>query len=178
MKNRTASSALVLCLCSAGLLIPLSLQAEEEATDASYVQRFLKRFPAQDPVPTLEEYAQPARYDDGYMGEDLASSLKEVSNDKGGIAWGLSYRLMSLNDMFRATRDPKYLRANLRCIQAILAATDSGLGKALWNGRVVAAWGCDIYAERGRALFAVHTGITVAPMMEFLQLAADRHHDA
>ena len=44
-------------------------------------------------------------------------------------------------------------------------------GKALWTECVVAAWGCEKYAKRGRAVFAVHTGIIAAPMFEFVALA-------
>lgn len=144
---------------------------DAEDPDAAYVAKFLERNRKVDPVPSLEVYANPARYAALYLGENLDRTIVEVNNDKGGIAWGLSYRMMSLNDMYRVTKDPKYLDAHRRCIEAVLAATDDKRGKALWTGRVVPAWGCDIYAERGRAVFAVHTGIITAPMYEFLRLA-------
>lgn len=139
--------------------------------DIEYIRRFKAGFPPIDNPPTLEDYANPRRYDDLYMGVDLEKALSKVSNDKGGLAWGLSYRMMSLNEMFRATGDRKYLRENLRCIREVLDATDERLGKKLWTGRIVKAWGCDRYAERGRAVFAVHTGIILAPILEFLVLA-------
>ncbi|HPO16774.1 MAG TPA: hypothetical protein PLI09_25275 [Candidatus Hydrogenedentes bacterium] len=141
--------------------------------DQEYIAKFLKAFPKEETPPTLETYATPQHYDELYLGENLDKALKKVSNDSGGIAWGLSYRMISLNEMFRATGDRKYLDANLRCIRAVLAATDDKIGKKLWNGRVVKAWGCDKYAERGRAIFAVHTGIITAPILDFLLLVKD-----
>ncbi len=141
--------------------------------DQDYIAKFLKAFPKVETPPTPDVYATPQRYDELYFGENLDKALENVSNDKGGIAWGLSYRMISLNEMFRATGDRKYLDANLRCIRAVLAATDDKIGKKLWNERVVKAWGCDIYAERGRALFAVHTGIIAAPILDFLLLAKE-----
>jgi hypothetical protein len=158
-------AALLLCLVQ-------PLWADEAAdADQAYVKRFLETFPKVASPPTFDAYATPARYDELYMGEKLEPALQNVSNDRGGIAWGTSYRMISLNDMYHATHDAKYLAANLRCIRAVLAVTDDKIGKKLWNGRVVAAWGCDIYAERGRALHAVHTGIITAPMFEFALLA-------
>jgi len=150
----------------------LPAYAEEySAEDAKYVELFLKNFPKVDPVPTLETYATAARYDELYMGDKLTKDLANVSNDKGGIAWGLSYRMISLNQMYRVTNDAKYLDANLACIRAVMAARDDKRGVKLWTGVIAPAWGCDIYAERGRAIFGVHTGIICYPMLDFLLLA-------
>ncbi len=154
------------------LLISFFAGAQSPADpDQEYIAKFLKAFPKVENPPALETYATPQRYDELYLGENLDKALKKVSNDSGGIAWGLSYRMISLNEMFRATGDRKYLDANLQCIRAVLAATDDKIGKKLWNERVVKAWGSEKYAERGRALFAVHTGIITAPILDFLLLA-------
>ena len=142
--------------------------AQPADPDADYVARFEKQFMKADPPHELREYASQARYDALYMGANLDATLSTVDNDQGGMAWGLSYRMMSLNDMFRATGETKYLEANLRCIRAVLGATDEKRGKALWTGRVVQAWGCEKYARRGRAVFAVHTGIICAPIFDCL----------
>ena len=145
----------------------------DDAADKDYIARFEKEFPKAAQPSSLGEYATAARYDELYMGGNLDKAIQKISNDSGGIAWGLSYRMMSLNDMYRATGDAKYLRANRRCIEAALAVTDDKIGKSLFTGRVVTAWGCDKFAERGRAVHAVHTGIITAPMFEFLLLARD-----
>jgi hypothetical protein len=153
------------------LLVPLAALAQETPDpDEDYVKRFLEQYPRVEQPLALEAYANAARYDELYLGEEIEASLKGLHNDQGGLAWGLSYRMMSLNDMYRATGDSKYLDANLKCIQATLDATDDKRGKQLWTGRVVAAWGCEKYAERGRAVFAVHTGIICAPIFDFLLL--------
>ena len=142
--------------------------------DEEYVKKFLDQFPKVEPPASLDTYATAARYDELYMGAKLDAALANVTNDQGGIAWGLAYRMMSLNDVYRATGDAKYLEANLQCIRAILAATDDKAGKQLWTGTTAAAWGCDKYAQRGRAVFAVHTGIITAPMLEFVLLVRNK----
>jgi len=144
---------------------------EDQDHEEEYVQSFREQFKEADPIPALAEYATAARYDKGFLGEALDKALENVHNDTGGLAWGLSYRMMSLNDMYRATGDTKYLDANLRCILATLDATDDKRGKKLWTGSIAAAWGCEKYAKRGRAVFAVHTGIITAPMFDYLLLA-------
>ncbi len=85
----------------------------EGASDAEYIERFHEVYPAVSRPPSLASYAAPVRYDRLYMGQGLLKRLKSVTNDHGGIAWGLSSRMRSLNDMYRATGDPKYLKANL-----------------------------------------------------------------
>jgi len=142
--------------------------------DADYVARFLERFPKVDSAPTLDTYATQARYDAAFMGEGLEKAFASPNNDQGGLAWGLSYRMASLNEMYRVTGDAKYLEAHLEGIRAVLAATDDKRGKELWTGVVARAWGCDKYAKRGRAVFAVHTGIIAHPILECLLLVKQR----
>lgn len=147
------------------------------ATDADYIARFREERPAPGNPPPLKAYATPERYDREFMGAALEEAFKAPSNDTGGLAWGLSKHLHSLNMMYSATGDVKYLEANRMCIRAVLGATDVKRGKKLWTGRTSAAWGCEKYAkERGRAIFPVHTGIITAPMFQFLVYA--KEHDA
>ena len=141
--------------------------------DQAYIKEFHEKFPPVNTVPTLETYATVDRYDKEFMGDSLDACLKDVQNDHGGLAWGMSYRMRSLNEMYQVTKQTKYLEANLRLMRAVLAATDDKRGKQLFTGRVVPAWGCDKYAERGRAVFAVHTGIILTPIVECLRFVKD-----
>ncbi|HEX73204.1 MAG TPA: hypothetical protein ENN65_07810, partial [Candidatus Hydrogenedentes bacterium] len=166
---RTAFAAIAF-LCAAALAEAPTPPADP---DQAYIEKFLEKNPPVENPPALGDYATAARYDERFLGEYLDKQLENVSNDNGGIAWGLAYYMISLNEMRRATGDRKYLDANLRCARAVMAATDDKRGKALWTGRVVPAWGCDKYAQRGRAVFAVHTGIIAAPILEFLLLAKE-----
>ncbi len=79
--------------------------------------------------------------------------------------------MLSLNAMYRATGNSVYLEANKRCVLAAARATDDRRNKTLWTGSIAPLWGCDIYSGRGRAAFAVHTGIITWPMLEFARLA-------
>ena len=166
MKNRYA----VLTVALGMILLPAYAEDYSDE-DAKYVARFLEKFPKVDPAPTLETYATAARYDELYMGDKLAKALENVSNDQGGIAWGLSSRMTSINQMYRVTGDAKYIEAQLTCIRAVMAVRDDKREIKLWTGIVAPAWGCDKYAKRGRAVFAVHTGIICYPMLDFLLLA-------
>ncbi|MBI4558532.1 MAG: hypothetical protein HY706_13195 [Candidatus Hydrogenedentes bacterium] len=156
-----------------GATLAFSNSAYSETTseaDAEYVKRFQEKFPPVDPAPALAAYATPAKYDELFMGERLSKALEKVSNNQGGIAWGLADRMTSLNEMFRNTEDTKYLQANLECIRAVLAARDDRRGVTLWTGKIAPAWSSDKYAERGRAVFAVHTGMILYPILDFLSL--------
>jgi len=79
--------------------------------------------------------------------------------------------MVALNEMTRATGDSKYLAANLRCIRAALAARDDRTGTKLFDGRVAPAWSSDGYRKGGQALFMVHTGMIVYPMLDAADLA-------
>jgi len=142
-----------------------------EVEDRAYVKRFEEKYPKVEHPPTLGEYATSKRFDELYLGDNLERSLTNVNNKGGAMAWGLSYRMVALNEMTRATGDSKYLAANLRCIRAALAARDDRTGTKLFDGRVAPAWSSDGYRKGGQALFMVHTGMIVYPMLDAADLA-------
>ena len=144
----------------------------DDAADAAYTKRFVEKYPpVASPPATLAEFANPKRYDELFMGEDLDRALANVHNQGGAMAWGLSYRMVSLNEMARATGDAKYLAANLRCIKAALAARDDKTGRKVYDGRVLPAWSSDGYRKGEQAVFAVHTGMIAYPMLEAVHVA-------
>jgi hypothetical protein len=152
------------------MLLGASVRADE-AADRAYIQRFEKKYPPIANPPTLAEYANPQRFEKLYLGDKLDRSLAKLNNNGGAMAWGLSYRMLALNEMARATSDPKYLEAQLRCIRAALAARDERTGTKLFDGRVVPAWSSDGYRKGEQALFMVHTGMIVYPMLDAVDLA-------
>jgi hypothetical protein len=81
--------------------------------------------------------------------------------------------MRSLNDMYRATGDPKYLEASLECARGVFAVRDDKHGLELWTGEIAPAWGSSKYAERGRAIFAVHTGLIVYMVFDCLTLVRE-----
>ncbi|MFA6243695.1 MAG: hypothetical protein WC655_22320 [Candidatus Hydrogenedentales bacterium] len=143
--------------------------------DAAYVAKFLAKYTEANPLPPIESYASAARYDELYMGDELHKTIAAQSNnDQSALAWGLTYRMRSLNTMYRATRDPKYLEANLEAARAVVAMRDDKRDKKLWTGEIAKAWGCELYAtERGRAVFTVHTGVIVYPILDCLVLTRE-----
>ena len=139
--------------------------------EAGYIKRFKQQFTTEASVPALNEYASPANYDLRYLGEALDADLNRLPEDGSGFAWGWSYRMMSLNEMFRATGDRKYLRANHKSVMSILNRRDDKRQIKLWTGECAPVWSSGKYAERGRSVFAVHTGIITYPMLDFVSLA-------
>jgi hypothetical protein len=152
------------------LLVVFGASADPSEADLEYITKFHERFPKVDSPPTLAEYASAARFDERFLGPPLDKALERVNNNQGNIAWGLAYWMIAYNEMFRATGDPKYLAANLRCIDAVLAARDDKHGTKLWTGEIAPAWSSDKYAKRGRAVFGVHTGMICYPILDCLAL--------
>lgn len=152
----------------AGLAVVPATKAQDD--EAGYAARFLERFPKVEAPPPLSDYASAARFDDRFMGDALDNALKSVNSQQGNNAWGLAYWMNAYNEMYRVTKNPNYLAANLRCIDAVLAARDDKQGLVLWTGATAPAWSSEKYAERGRAVFAVHTGMLVYPMLDALVL--------
>ncbi len=147
--------------------------AKSQDDDDAYIKRFYERYPKVEAPPALSAYANADRFDERFLGDALDDALKGVKKNQGNNAWGLAYWMHAFNEMYRATKDEKYLDANLRCIDAMLAARDDKQGLKLWTGVIAPAWSSDKYAKRGRAVFAVHTGMIVYPMMDFLALVHD-----
>jgi hypothetical protein len=150
--------------------LPAIAQSPE---DAEYIKKFQEHYPKVVPAPTLAEYATPAKFDERFLGAKLDASLdivKSKANNDGNLAWGIAYWMTAYNIMYRNTGDPKYLEANLRCSEAVLSVRDDKRGTQLFTGETSTAWSSDKYAKRGRAVFGVHTGMLVYPMLDFLLL--------
>ncbi|NUM56195.1 MAG: hypothetical protein HUU46_21350 [Candidatus Hydrogenedentes bacterium] len=145
--------------------------------DAQYIKKFREHYPKVEPAPTLAEYATAARFDDRFLGAKLDESIeiiKSKGNNQGNLAWGIAYWMIGYNQMYRNTHDPKYLDANLRCAETVLSVRDDKQNVQLFTGEIATAWSSDKYAKRGRAVFGVHTGMLVYPMLDFLVLVKER----
>lgn len=146
------------------------------ASELDYINQFITYFtgigqvPAQ--VPTLEEYATPAKYDQLHFGatQSFLTSIAANKNLNAGMAWGSAYHHQSLNDMFRATGDLKYLRASRAMTAATLANRDDKVGFTTFFGESAPAWGTPYYAGR-HVIHLVHTGTIAFGVVEFLELA-------
>jgi hypothetical protein len=168
--NFSPAHALVLILLPILGVSPPTPALADAAADQTYREAFEKKFPPVNPAPSLADYASVQRYDE-VIAAEVERALEKVNNQGGGMAWGLSYRMMSLNEMARVTKDPIYLTTNLRLIRAALAARDDRTGTKLFDGRVVPAWSSDGYRKGEQALFMVHTGMIVYPMLDAVHVA-------
>lgn len=168
IKPHTRLFLMILPILGFSLFTPVRADV---AADRAYRDAFDARYRRVNPAPSLAVYATVQRYDELFLGASVERVLEKVSNQGGGIAWGYSYRMLSLNEMARHTNDAKYLATNLRLIRAALAARDDRTGMKLFDGRVVPAWSSDGYRKGEQALFMVHTGMIVYPMLDAVHLA-------
>ena len=153
------------------LLLQSSLTQAGES-EKSYEEQFLQVFQKSSSIKTLDEYASQKAFDEHFLGEALDKILTGINNDSAGIAWGTSYFMMALNEMYKATRDVKYLHAMRKAANAVLACRDDKRGVQLHFGVTAPVWSCLQYSERGRCAYPVHTGIITYPILDYLYLAA------
>jgi hypothetical protein len=91
-----------------------------------------------------------------------------VTQQGGEIAWGESYRLAALVEMLDAARDPKYAELAIKLSDWIAMSRDDRQGlRDEFRHQVVPAWGSTNYSKGARYVWAVHTGMIVAPMARF-----------
>jgi hypothetical protein len=152
---------------------PTSTPNEEEQ---SYIDQFVAYWTGQgqipDSVPTLEEYATPENFDRLHFGSIVdywTNLINTQQNLNAGMAWGSSYATHAYNDMFRATGDLKYFRANMKILEAAMANRDDRIGYMTFFGEEAPAWGTPYYAGR-HVVHLVHTGMIATGVVEFLEL--------
>jgi hypothetical protein len=92
----------------------------------------------------------------------------------GEIAWGESYQLSALVEMLDATRDPKYADLIVKLSEWIANSRDDRQGwRDAFRDQVVTAWSSTNYSQGKRYVWAVHTGMIVAPMARFAAVVRD-----
>ncbi len=166
---------IVFCVATIVVLVSTARAGSTTApvSDAHYIAEFDQRFHKRAAPVALKDLVSIQRYDELFMGHNLDEAVgADLAKLGGDIAWGVAYRMISLNDMFRLTHDPKYLQANLRLINAVMTVRDDRTGTKNFRGQVVPAWTTRNYASRGRTVFLVHTGMIVYPMLDAIHLAA------
>lgn len=155
-------------------MIPLN-RDELNPEDAAWLRAFEEAYPPHEPPRPLDPETWRERFDNRYLGDRLDHAVATTTNEKGGFAWRMSWLVFGLHRLFTLTGDARYLRASLRCARRTLAQRDDRIGAELWTGRRVTAWSSAGYADRGRALFAVHTGLITHYLLEFARLS--EQHD-
>ncbi len=114
---------------------------------------------------------------------DFVGSLTLGDADRVGygsaLSWGMSYRMVTLNLLYEATGDTQYLDKQLELIQKIFTKrdcdlatkyTDPGKYQDFQRARLMKAWGTGSYSKGQYTCWAVHTGMTVYPMAEFVRI--------
>lgn len=98
----------------------------------------------------------------------------DQDNQTGVLAWSESYLLMAYVEMYRATKDPDYLRRLVSHFDRILTNRDDVRGKVeAYAGKPLAGWGSSSYSDNKWHVWIVHTGMITAAPAEFVRLVAE-----
>jgi hypothetical protein len=167
------------CLVIAvGLVLSFQMSsfAGPSPQDQAYIDSFIAYWMGLDQVPeavpSLESYAVPQTYDSRHLGSVIQIWLNRINgrqNLDADMAWGSSYQVQSLNDMYRGTGDRRYLEVNLDLVRATMANRDDKKGYTTFFGESAPAWGTAHYAGR-HVIHVVHTGMIAFGVVEFLEL--------
>ncbi len=109
-------------------------------------------------------------FDQSDLAINGGKGYSEHTNDEGFLAWAESYILLGYMEMYRATRDRRYLRQLVEHFDRVLRNRDDVRGIADTHARrPLAGWGSTRYSRGEWHVWIVHTGmITLAPA-EFVQ---------
>lgn len=155
------------------LVLPPFLRAQDfETYQEEFVRYWEERSLRPETLPNPDDYLAASHYDrlHGPSVESFVGIIRENQNMGARMAWGSSHLVYSLNDMFVATGDVKYLEWNLDLVRATMAATDEKNGRETFYGEVAPAWGTPHY--RGEhTVHIVHTGMISGGVGQFLNLA-------
>jgi hypothetical protein len=107
-----------------------------------------------------------------HFDKELARILSErpqrADNAQGMIAWGYAYTLEALAEMVQATREPRYAEQFVRVADEVIATRDDKHNRRdEIRGKALPAWGSVKYSNDKHYVWAVHTGMIVAPMAQF-----------
>lgn len=110
-----------------------------------------------------------ARYgfEEAYANVDGGAWYIGHDNETATLAWGESYVMSGLAAMARATHHPMYLDRLAEHIDAVLAQRDDARGVADYRGVSGACWRNMSYQPEPYC-YAVHTGMLITPMLEFV----------
>ena len=91
-----------------------------------------------------------------------------ATNANGELAWGESYRLGAIMDLWEATADPRCLELFAERAAAVMAVRDDRLGLVdEYRGRAMPAWGSSRYNDGHWAAWIGHTGMLLLPFARF-----------
>lgn len=109
-----------------------------------------------------------ARFDRLVIPAVETAGRQSGTNLGGNIAWGQAYQLAALVEMFDVTRDAKYAQLIVKLSDWMADARDDRHGfRDEVRDRVLPAWSSTGYSKGKRYVWAVHTGMIVAPMARF-----------
>ena len=115
------------------------------------------------------ECATPGERFDQLVIPAVEAAVRQSGTNLGGnIAWAQAYQLAALVEMFDTTGDPKYAQFIVTVSDWMAAARDDRHNfRDEVRDRELAAWSSTGYSKGKRYVWAVHTGVIVAPMARF-----------
>lgn len=107
-------------------------------------------------------------YEDAYDNVADGDWYRDADNETATLAWGESYVMASLAAMYRVTGDPMYLDRLAWHADGVLEQRDDARGVSDYRGISGACWRNMSYQD-GAYCYAVHTGMLIHPMLEFVE---------
>lgn len=111
-------------------------------------------------------------YEDAYDNVADGDWYRDADNETATLAWGESYVMASLAAMYRVTGHPMYLDRLAWHADGVLAQRDDARGVSDYRGISGACWRNMSYQD-GAYCYAVHTGMLIHPMLEFVEAVRD-----
>lgn len=114
-------------------------------------------------------------YEIAYDNVNGGDWYRDHDNETATLAWGESYVMESLAEMFRTTADPLYLERLAWHIDGVLAQRDDNRGVKDYRGVSAACWQNKHYQKPGNEpyCYVVHSGMIGYPIAQFVQLVRD-----
>jgi hypothetical protein len=126
------------------------------------------------PAPGLAQTDYRALFDRTNLSINGGKGASDSRNDQGNLAWGESYMLTAYVEMYRATKDPVYLRFVVDHFDRMLKSRDDALGLAdAYAGRPLAGWGSSIFSKGKWHVWLIHTGMILLPPAEFVRIVKE-----
>lgn len=117
-----------------------------------------------------------ARFDEADRALNDGQGYSALPNDEGWLAWGESYILNGYVEMYRATRDRRYLDSLVDHFDRLLKGRDDVRGRQdVVRRRILPGWGSSRYSAGKWKVWAVHTGMICRGPVDFIKLVRSDH---
>ena len=100
--------------------------------------------------------------------------VETYKDDVESYAWGESYVMMSLMEMYKATQDTWFLDKLIEHADAVFANRDDVLGQIdEYRNKTMPGWGTTNYSDEKNYVWLLHTGMITYPIATFVRIVTE-----